>query len=107
MDCSSSQASHKVEHQKLLRSPHPLQRTAENKECPHIEEQVSPTSVHEHVSNRLPPMKERRRRVEKGKLLHHQLLVERGHYHHQYIDEDDVLYCLGDIAQKSSPSVSV
>jgi hypothetical protein len=59
------------------------------------------------MRKRLPPMKERRCRIEKRKLLYHQLLIERGHYHHQYVDEYDVLYCLGDIAQKSSPSVSV
>ena len=39
----------------------------------------------------LPWLEERRGRIEQGEMRNHVLLVQRSHYHHQNIDDDDVL----------------
>jgi hypothetical protein len=60
-------------------------------------------TMHEHVAYGLPPMIKWRGRIEKCELFKHELPVERYHYHDQGIDNDNVLYCLRDVAQKASP----
>jgi hypothetical protein len=64
-------------------------------------------SVHEHMGQRLPPMKEWRRRIEKSKLLIHEVLVQRSHDHNQHIDDYDALHGLGQTAQETSSIVVI
>ena len=69
----------------------------------HIEEEMSDTAMHEHVGKRLPPMIERRGRIEKRELCKHELPIEGNHHHYQSVDNDNVLYSCGDIAHKAAP----
>ena len=107
MDGCSSKSCHKIEDQELLWTPYSFEHRTEYVESVHIEEQMPEASVHEHMCHRLPPVKKWRCGIEKGELLHHEFLVERGHYHNHNVDDDNVLYCCGDVAQEASPIASV
>ena len=91
-----------IKYKKTLGAPHILQCTSEHEESEHIEEQMRKASVHEHMSKRLPPVEERRGRIEQGKLLIHEVPVKGGHDHHKYVYDDDVLNRCRDIAHEST-----
>jgi hypothetical protein len=65
------------------------------------------TAMQEHMSNRLPPMEERRCGIKKGKLGYHEALIKIHHDHHKHVNYDDMPDCSGHIAQKASPALIV
>ena len=107
MDCSCTQTCHEIKYQELLRSPDSFKHGSEDIEGVHVEEQMPEASVHEHVSHRLPPVEERRSRIEEGECLIHEILSQSRHDHDEDIDYDYVLDSRGHIAHEAATAAVV
>ena len=90
---SRSDSRNEIEQKELLCSPHSLQHASEYKKRPHVEEYMREASMHEQMCERLPHPEEWRCREVQCKVLHHELLVQRNHNHHQNVDYDDIFNC--------------
>ena len=62
-------------------------------ELQQFEEKMPEAAMHEHMSKWLPPVEERRSRIEKCELLQHKGFIQGHHNHYKHIDYDDILYC--------------
>jgi hypothetical protein len=104
MDSRSTKTGHEIENEEFPGTPDPFQHRSENEQGVHIEEKMPESSVHEHMRYRLPPVEERRSRIEQGEFFIHEILVQISHEHHKDVDDNDILYCRGKISQQASPA---
>lgn len=104
MDQCRTEACHKIEYKEFPRSPDPFEHRSEYVQGVHVEEKMPEASVHEHMRHRLPPVEERRCRVEKREGLIHEILIQHRHDHDKDIDDDDVLYGCRYIRHETSPA---
>ncbi len=91
MESHGSQTADEIENEKLPLPYHPFDNGAEKEERIHVEEDMSPSAMHEHVGEGLPYAEIRRGRIEQRECSHHEVLIDKGRHEHDDVQNDEIL----------------